>query len=166
MRTIRVIVSSILMCCGSLSAVAQYSSGVELSVGTQDRVGYSYSGEYFHPLPLHQFYVVGGVTTFMQPRFDAILFQKVFVGVQIGEYFFIVPKFSYNFYPNHSYYAHTHQPYYDWGLDAGLMIHPSRLIAFGFKLSYDRGPDDTNLEGDHLVDVNSMAIFFRFKINN
>ena len=166
MRTSGLLIVVLLICLESKSAICQHSNGVEVSVGIGDTYGFSYSGEYFHPLPLSQFYVLGGVASFTQSSSNMILFQRIFLGVQIGDYLFLAPKVSYNFYPTRSHGGTSRDSFLAWGLEGGLMLHPSGQFAFGAKVSYDRGPEQVSYDVRTPIEINTMSIFLRLTPNN
>ena len=163
MKAWHVVLVACVLSMGTHSAFSQGSRGVEVSTGVCDISGISYSAEYFHPLFLSQFYGLGGVSTFTQTGSGEIQFQRFFFGIQIGDYFFVAPKLSFNFASNRSSFGANREMFLSWGLEAGLMIHPSHLIAFGFKVAYDRGPEDPSADVHRPIEINSISLLVRLK---
>jgi hypothetical protein len=155
------------------SSASQGSHGIELAAGVVENFGFSFSAAYFHPLPLQQFYAIGGVSfcsahgssNVVPADWGNVLrttnppaIQRLFLGVQVGDYLFAIPKLSLNSYGK--------QTSIGWGLDGGLMLHPSRFIAFGFKFTYDQFRLVGNGSGYWPHEVNTMALLFRIKFDH
>ncbi len=168
MRTKHYLQFLLVMVIGYADVLAQNGNGIEVSAGIVQQYALTYGGMYFHPLPLKQFYAVGGVQSITEShsRNGKIEFQRVFLGVQVGDFFFVLPKLSYNFYSTHSANYRIGRPFFAPGVEGGLMLHPSDRISFGVKLSYEAGPPDDRFEVARTTEFESTLLFIRISLSN
>jgi len=161
-----------------VDAYGQGSNGVEVStgIGTTNIGSYTISASYFHPFLFKQVYATGGITycnsfgryveagaipavipTQFGGSSESLFSQTegIFLGIQVGDYVFVHPKLSYNFYGRYS------SP--GWGFAGGLLLHPTRVIGIGLSISYDRVRFDRSLDTLGPAGTTSLMLLLRFK---
>jgi len=167
----------LLLCVAALEGRGQGAPGVQLGVGPDEfvnNVGVSASAMYFHPLLFKQIYATAGMTYSeglvhyfpadpkpggygLSPSTSSYFTGSggAFVGLQIGDYTFVMPSLSYNFYGNHASAG--------WGFAGGLLLHPSRVIGVGFSIDYARLRFDNSLDVFGPIERTSFTLLLRFK---
>jgi hypothetical protein len=154
-------------------AFSQGTSGIGFTLGWSDEAKFSPTIHYFHPLPISQFYAVGGYsysnagvsppafvvdpspgvstvasTAVVRSYFSEL--HRFFAGVQIGDYVFALPRVSYNFYGDYSSLG--------WGFTGGILAHPSQRFAIGGSIAYDRLRFDSKLDRFGPVALTSIQL--------
>ena len=151
----------LLLVVGVQGAFGQGDPGLGLALDYSEEAKYGTTIQYFHPLQIQQFYVVGGYSyskggvspepgslapehglhvlgsEWVQP-IPLTHLHRFFAGVQIGDYVYALPRISYNIYGDYRSVG--------WGFVGGFYVHPSRRIALGASLAYDRLRFDNKLD--------------------
>jgi len=165
------------MCFAIAEARSQGRAGVQLGMGLEtfiDNGGYSVSMTYFHPLLFKQIYATGGlyahesavrvvapvaepaVPWFTPEPYSYFRTSRgAAVGLQIGEWVFVRPSLSYNFYGDYN------SP--GWGFSGGLLIHPNGEMAVGFSIDYARLRFDHTLDAYGPVETTDFVLLLRIK---
>jgi hypothetical protein len=146
---------------GVHEAFCQWEPGIGFSFGYSEEAKHGPTIDYFHPLPIRQCYVVCGYSysnagvsppaewlksdlglhilngDWLQPIPLSEL-HRFFAGVQIGDNVYALPRISYNIYGDYASIG--------WGFVGGFCVHPSRRIALGASIAYDRLRYDDTLD--------------------
>jgi hypothetical protein len=146
----------------SSPAFGQGQPGIGVGVGWSQEAKLSLTAEYFHPLPLKQFYAVAGFSfsnsgTQVTDDIHNMYFSginRLFLGIQIGDYLFALPRVSYNIYGKYTSVG--------WGFTGGMRIHPHRIISFGFGVAYDRLRFDSTLDRFGPVSATTVGLDLQF----
>ena len=126
--------------------VLAQSGGVEVGVGLMNPGAFAVDASYFHPIAVKQLYLDAGFKHFHHSNFvtDDIHEQyfsninQIFVGAVLGDYVFISPKVSWNWYGKYVSFG--------WGVTAGLLFPVAGAHRFGFSVGYDNIRLDSSLD--------------------
>jgi hypothetical protein len=117
---------------------AQHGGGISVAGGVSTGAPFTFSVSYFQPFIGKQLYAVGGFNYFKRyvkvtddiqnNSFSEV--NQAFIGVRIGDYLFVVPKISYNWYGKYTSFG--------WGIMWGILGHPTKRISIGFAVGHDQ----------------------------
>jgi hypothetical protein len=137
---------------------AQQWGGLSIGGGIEYPGALTFSGSYFHPVLMKQFYVDGGLRRFYgaEYRTDDIHNQfftnvnQAFVGVRLGDYLFANPRITWSWYGKYKSLG--------WGLTGGLLIPVAKQLSIGFGVGYDQIRFDTTLDNYGATRITSVSV--------
>jgi len=147
------------------NAVAQ-EDGISLGAGIIDPGSFSFHVSYFHSILLRQLYLDAGFkhleTGGGQPTddFDHLYFSNVnhfFIGLRLGEYVFVNPKLSWNWYGKYNSLG--------WGISAGVLAPISEALSVGLEFGYDEIRLDRSLDRFGGTRPLSIGLICAFRIH-
>lgn len=144
---------------------AQFTYGVSISGGLITDGGSKITAHYFHPVLTKHLFITGGFSFVNEYRHttDDInndYFTKntqIFSGIQLGKYFHIMPKITYNYYGKYSSFG--------WGIVAGVLIPIQDTISFGLSVSHDRLRFDSNYDQFGIINPTAILLKLNFNFN-
>ena len=166
----------LILCVIALEARGQGTPAMQFRMGLASSTTgnvYTVAADYAQPLLFKQIYATGGIyfsewrpptegdpppagTAYLPPRYSGFGESRgAALGLQVGEYTFIHPTLSYNFYGAYRSLG--------WGFAGGLLLHPTRFFALGFSIDYTRLRFDHALDEFGPVECITYSLLFRIK---